>query len=105
MDKRKIVGLLIGVVLGVGIYFLLANSHADFFSATSTLNTSGEYCDDPQFRGIARDTISLAYLEDGYDQCYTYSLTAMGWITAILVIGVVPLVLGLLLGRLIIKKK
>ncbi|CAG5076377.1 hypothetical protein [Parvicella tangerina] len=101
MKKHLIIGVVIGIVLAAATYMLLTNSHADFFSASSTVSATADpdYCqgDTP------KEMISLMYLDD-YDQCFEYSLDAVGYITAFIVVFLIPMVLGLLIGRLFRKK-
>ena len=79
---------------------LLTNSHADFFSATSVVSaTADEFCEGES----GKDMISLMYLDD-YDRCFDYSLDTVGYITAFFAVFAIPMLLGLLIGRLFRKK-
>ena len=100
MKKHLIIGSIIGLVLVAATYMLLTNSHADFFSATYTVSpTADEFCEGD----TGKDMISLMYLDD-YDRCFDYSLTGAGYVTAFFVVFVLPMLLGLLIGRLFRKK-
>lgn len=100
MKKHLIIGLIIGLVLAAATYMLLTNSHADFFSASSTVSaTADDFCGDD----YPKEMISLMYLDD-YDRCFDYSLDAVGYATAFIVVFLIPMLLGLLIGRLFRKK-
>ena len=95
MKKGTIIGVVIFVVLAAGLYFLLTNSHADFFPGT-------RFERDWETNAITSSTddmVSLMYVDRGDAE-----LSIMGWILAGIVILVIPMLAGWLVARTMNKK-
>lgn len=94
MKKGTIIGLVIFVVLAGGLYFLLTNSHADFFPGTA-FERDWETNEITRVDGM----VSLMHVDRGDAE-----LNVVGWILAGVVLIVLPLAIGLFVARMMNRK-
>lgn len=94
MKKGTIIGLVIFVILAGGLYFLLTNSHADFFPGTA-FERDWETNEITKVEGM----VSLMYVDRGDAE-----LNAIGWILAGIVLVAFPMAIGLFAARMLNKK-
>lgn len=97
--KRTVVSLLIAAVLVVGTWFVFANSHIDILPCTkASWNFETEKLD-PEVSGTC-SLLGIYQAKDGKDKA---TLTPVGWAVGVGAIVLVPGLLGLFIGRKIVK--
>ncbi|MDC0715569.1 hypothetical protein [Nannocystis bainbridge] len=92
--------LILGLVLVGATYFVAANSHMDIFPCKKTR-------EDLVTRRLVTDESTCSILQthgDYYQPPESAKLTEAGWATAVVVIGLVPLLLGFAIGSRFSKK-
>ena len=117
---KWIVTILIAAVLGFGTDMLLKNSHTDFFpgyvkyKTHTTTNYGGEtvQVDCREMPGYSSDGSKLLSLlainqqKEMPDNCIEeMGLTTTGYIVYILFIAILPLLIGFLIARKVVRKK
>lgn len=102
MNKKTLYSVVIGALLCLVTYFVLANSHIEIFqaSATKKVDYNPDVCDR---YGKPSDMIALMQLDREYDSCWDFHLTGAGWAVAVLVIGVIPMAMGSFVAGKVVK--
>jgi hypothetical protein len=99
MGKRLAVTLIVTAVLGVGLWFVLTNAHIDIFPCEKTeYDFAADRMGPPtagtcSLMGVFNPVLPAS--ETGGSQ----RLTTAGYALYALVVGLVPLLIGLIVGR------
>jgi hypothetical protein len=98
MLAGMLIRLILGLVLAGGAYFVAANSHFDIFPCTVTTEDEG--------RTRTEDgTCSIMAVQREPYGGEKSELTPVGYAVAVGVLGVVPLILGFIIGGFFTRKK
>jgi putative flippase GtrA len=101
MKKSLLFTVILGVILAVGTYFLLSNSHVKIFPG---IEYEYDYLSDRCIEDSGN--IALIDLDRSYSSdCPDAKLTAGGYIVAVIVIGLLPFLVSFILSKIFFKKK
>jgi hypothetical protein len=100
MFRPSLLQLTLGLVLVGATYFVAANSHMDIFPCKKIR-------EDPVTHQLVTDASTCSILQthgDYYQPPESAKLTDAGWATALVVIGLIPLLIGYAIGSRFAKK-
>ena len=93
-----LIRLILGLVLAGGAYFVAANSHFDVFQCNETTETDGRL-------ETKEDMCSILQVQREPFGNEKAELTPIGYATAVGVLGILPLILGFVIGGFFTRKK
>ncbi len=99
MGKRLLITLFVTLVLGVGLWVVLTNAHIDIFPCErAQYDYAAEKMGPPSPGTCSLLGVFNPIVVDG-ETSDTQKLTLAGYAVYALVVGVVPLLIGLFVGR------
>lgn len=93
-----LIRLILGLVLAGGAYFVAANSHFDIFQCIETTEVGGRV-------RTQEDLCSILQVQREPFAGESAKLTPVGYATAVGVLGLLPLLIGMWIGGLFTRKK
>lgn len=93
-----LIRLILGLVLAGGTYFVAANSHFDVFQCNETTETDGRL-------ETKEDMCSILQVQREPFGGEKAELTPIGYATAVGVLGLLPFIIGYMIGGMFTRKK